>query len=36
MSDYLKRQNELRLNAWEEAKHLLDAAAAESDRKSVV
>ena len=30
MSDYLKRQNELRLNAWEEAKHLLDAAAAES------
>ena len=30
MSEYLKRQNELRLNAWEEAKHLLDAAAAES------
>ena len=26
MSDYLKRQNELRATAWEEAKHLLDAA----------
>jgi HK97 family phage major capsid protein len=30
MSDYLKRQTELRATAWEEAKHLLDAAAAES------
>ena len=30
MSEYLKRQNELRATAWEEAKHLLDAAAAES------
>ena len=30
MSEYLKRQTELRATAWEEAKHLLDAAAAES------
>ena len=30
MSEYLKRQTELRAIAWEEAKHLLDAAAAES------
>ena len=30
MSHYLKRQTELRATAWEEAKHLLDAAAAES------
>jgi len=30
MSEYLKRQNELRATAWEEAKNLLDAAAAES------
>ena len=30
MSDYLKRQTELRATAWEEAKNLLDAAAAES------
>ncbi len=30
MSDYLKRQTQLRATAWEEAKHLLDAAAAES------
>ena len=30
MSDYLKRQIDLRATAWEEAKHLLDAAAAES------
>ena len=29
MSEYLKRQTELRVNAWEEAKHLLDAAATE-------
>ena len=30
MSEYLKRQTELRATAWEEAKNLLDAAAAES------
>ena len=30
MSEYLKRQTELRATAWEEAKHLLDTAAAES------
>jgi len=30
MSEYLKRQIELRATAWEEAKNLLDAAAAES------
>ena len=29
MSEYLKRQTELRVNAWEEAKHLLDVAATE-------
>ena len=29
MSEYLKRQTELRVNAWEEAKTLLDAAATE-------
>jgi len=30
MSEYLKRQTDLRATAWEEAKNLLDAAAAES------
>ena len=30
MSDYIARQIELRAKAWEEAKHLLDAAAAEN------
>ena len=30
MNEYLKRQTDLRASAWEEAKNLLDAAAAES------
>ena len=30
MNEYLKRQTDLRASAWEEAKNLLDTAAAES------